>query len=583
MEKLVQVLKEKKIMISVIILLLIIAVLIFLFINNRYNYKKYEVEEITDFKYYLLNVEDKMGIIDTKGNIVVEPTYEHIVIPNPQKAVFVCENGDETTILNDKNKKLFEEYSKVSALQVNGTVSNMPYEKSVLKYEQDGKYGLISLEGKKITKPIYDDIESLTNKEAEFLVKLNGKCGVINKKGAIIIKPEYDNIQADGFFTNEDKYRLSGYITSNKTQDGYRYGYIDCELKQLLNTEYNNLQRVIEVQDKKDIYLIASKNGQVGLIKNDKTIIKFDYQDIEYSENNLFLVQRNLNYGVVNIEGKRIIPTEYEEISFYGLYIKGLKQEQETYFDLEGNKIENAKYVSIIPTENQNYLISTDLEGQYGVLTNTQEVLIQNNYEYIEYLFDDYFIAIKEQGKLGIINSKNQVIIDFKYDVLQKIDNTKIVEAKILNGNITHLYSKNLEEVATTTNGTIYTFDDYLQIYSPNEIKYFDLEGKELLNTDLFKKNKLFAKKENNKWGFVDKTGKNVIDFKYDLVTEFNEYGFAGINIDDKWGIIDDSGNIVVEPVYKQIEYNSNPEFLGKYYKVYYGYGECYYTDNIKN
>ena len=37
----------------------------------------------------------------------------------------------------------------------------MPYEKKVLRYKQNGKYGLIDYEGKVITKPIYEEIEGL--------------------------------------------------------------------------------------------------------------------------------------------------------------------------------------------------------------------------------------------------------------------------------------------------------------------------------------------------------------------------------------------------------------------------------------
>ena len=406
---------------------------------------------------------------------------------------------------------------------------------------------------------------------------------VINIKGKTLVEIRYDKIESDKHYETENGYMRSGYIVCNKTEEGYRYGYINYNLKTLLPVEYNELNRVIEIGDKDNVYLIASKNGQVGIVKNNKPIVKFEYQKIEYGEENLFVVQKNLAYGAIDIEGNIIIPTEFEEIAFYGLYIKALRQEQDIYFDLKGKKIENAKYSAIIPTENAKYYITTNLEGKYGVLTNNEEILIKNDYEYVEYLFDEYFVVIKEKGKLGIINSNGETKIDFKYDILQKIENTKIIEAKILDGNITHLYSEEMKNIATTNNGTIYTFDEYVQVYSKDQIKYFTLEGKEIANTELFKDNKLFTKNENKKWGFINKQGDNVIDFKYDAVTEFNKYGFAGININGKWGVIDEKGNTVIEPIYEHIEYNSNPEFLGQYYKVYFGYGECYYTNNLND
>ncbi|QQR58222.1 MAG: WG repeat-containing protein [Candidatus Melainabacteria bacterium] len=43
------------------------------------------------------------------------------------------------------------------------------------------------------------------------------------------------------------------------------------------------------------------------------------------------------------------------------------------------------------------------------------------------------------------------------------------------------------------------------------------------------------------KWGFIDKTGKTVIDAKYELVKEFS-HGRAAVKLDDKWFFIDKNG-----------------------------------------
>ena len=92
----------------------------------------------------------------------------------------------------------------------------------------------------------------------------------------------------------------------------------------------------------------------------------------------------------------------------------------------------------------------------------------------------------------------------------------------------------------------------------------------------MFNENKIFAKKQNNKWGFVDAKGNSVVDYKYEKVTEINKYGFAGIKEKGKWGVIDSEGKILVEPKY---EIKSNePIFIGEYYQVIYGDGEIYYT-----
>ena len=69
---------------------------------------------------------------------------------------------------------------------------------------------------------------------------------------------------------------------------------------------------------------------------------------------------------------------------------------------------------------------------------------------------------------------------------------------------------------------------------------------------------------EDGKWGFKDKQGNIVVNAKYDIVTELNEYGFAGVYQEGKWGVIDNKGNEIVVPTYELETYYS-PSFVGKY------------------
>lgn len=45
-----------------------------------------------------------------------------------------------------------------------------------------------------------------------------------------------------------------------------------------------------------------------------------------------------------------------------------------------------------------------------------------------------------------------------------------------------------------------------------------------------------------------------------------------------KWGVVDTQANIIQEPKY-ELKDNVEPSFLGKYYKVTYGFGELYFTN----
>ncbi len=583
MEKVVNLIKNNKVKFSIgIILIIVISIgVCFILKNKNINYS---VEEVSKYNYNQVNKDGKYGVISKKGDILIEAIYDNIKIPNPEKDVFICKKQDKTIILNEKGQEILTQYEQVDSISINGIVSNLPYEKRVLKYKENGKYGLIDYTGKVIVKPIYEEIEGLENKESELIVKKDGKYGVINDRGIKLIKEEYDGIVADGYYTEENKYALSGYIISNKTSNGYRYGYLNYKLEKMLKIEYNEISRVLEINNGQDIYIIASKNGKFGVVKNNKTVINYDYQDIEYdANNNLFKLQRNLQFGVYDINGKSILPVQYKELDFKGVYIQALENGKEvyTYFNSKGDEIKVPKYTSVLKTTENNYYITINKEGLYGIINKDEKELVENKYNYLEYLFDEYFIAAKNDGNLGIINAKDSILVDFKYEVLQKIQDTKVVEAKVLKENVSELYGEDMEKIYSVDNAYIYKKDNYIEVYSEKDTKYFDLEGTELVAQEIFKNNKLFAKKINDKWGFANKQNNIVVEAIYDKVTEFNSYGFAGIKKDNKWGVINEAGNVIIEPIYNIEETNTEPEFLGQYYKIYYGYGESYYTNYI--
>lgn len=338
--------------IVVLIVVLIIGVIIGSIIYN-YLKTKYDVEEVVEEKYLILIEENKVGVTDNNGNVIVEPQYVEVQIPNPSKAIFVCfydyneETGDyRTKVINEYGTELFTKYNRLEAIELVDVETSMPYEKSVLRYKQDEKFGLIDLKGNVIVKPIYDSIEGLRNKEGELLISKNGKYGVINCKGAEILKAKYDYISGDEYYTQEEKFGLSGYILGEKTSDGYRYGYMNYKRKMLLDIENNDIIRLggIEGEDtNKDIILVAQKNGQYGLIKNKKVLIDFRYQAIDYSGiSNLFLVTRNTKIGVFNSKGEKILAVKYNEVDINETYIQTKLGDETAYYNLLGNRVDKS-------------------------------------------------------------------------------------------------------------------------------------------------------------------------------------------------------------------------------------------------
>ena len=575
--------KKKYIVILVIILLIILGIVgWFVYQQIKENGRQYEIEKLSidNYQYFILRQDGNYGVINKNGDIVINPEYTNIVIPNPEKEVFICYTGEETKILNQNQEQIYAQYSHIQPIKLKNIASDLMYEKNVLTYEQDGKIGLINLEGEIIAKPIYESIEGLPYKEGELLVKIDGKYGVINNKGNELVKAEYDQISPDNYTTEENGYKDAGYIVSNTTENGYRYGYVDVKGNMILQTEYNEISRIIDIKGN-DIYLIAAQNGQYGMYKNEKQVIKNEYQSISYnSENGTVTLEKTKKFGVATIEGNIIIPIEFTQIDSTGMYIYATDASGNIQvYKKDGTKVDIDSNIYTLETENENYKIKIDnSQGSvYSIIDKEGNQLTTENYTYIDYLYDNYFIVSITGGKVGVINDKGEKIIDTKYDSIEKLDNTDYIITRLSENNSIQIYNKDLQQLCEMTNGIINTEENYVKVYNDTETRYFDLQGNEKQNTEVLPDNQIYAKSQDGKWGFVDKSGKVVIDYIYDKTTDINSYGYAGIELDGKWGVVNSKGEIIVEPAYT-FNVKTEPEFIKEYYKVEYGYGEFYYT-----
>ncbi len=481
----------------IVIVLLIIIVVVGILINNKIESKKlqYAISNVEVYKYIKYKEKENFGVIDRDGNIIVDASYKNIEIPNPEKDLFVCYIDEENSeVLNSKKEKLFTEYDKIESIKLKNIATTLCFEKSVLKYKKDNLYGLIDFNGKKLTQNEYDSIENLQSTEGKFIVSKNEKYGVININGKVLVQTKYDQISTDEYRLEENDFTKSGFIVSNTTDEGYRYGYIDYKGKKILNNEYND---IIRVKDLNDIYLIASKNGQYGLYKGNKQIIKHEYQSIIYTENGAFILEKNGQFGIANKKGEIKVETKYTQIEDNGIYLYAQNSKDNDVYDIEGNKKDISYSKSVFETENQNYRITTLINNDvpyYGIENVQGQTLVENTYNYIEYAYGDFFIVEDKNEKYGVINANGRVILDIKNDLIQKIRNKNMIQISSRKNNKTKIYSSKMEEVVSIKSATIQNEDNFVKIYNKNEQIFLDKQGNkidensEIVKNDLNKK-----------------------------------------------------------------------------------------------
>lgn len=572
-------------LLKIIALIAIIVAISIAVVNNINNGKKIFQEDVKEYNYFITTINGKSGVIDKTGKIIINPEYDYIQIPNPSKPIFIAlfdYNKDtqeyNSKVLNEKGKEILTSYKNVQAIPNNNTSSTNSYLTSILKYKQDDKYGIITIDGKTVTKPVYESIEVLEYKDEVLKVKQNDKFGLININGDVIIKPEYNSIATDSYYNQSSKYQKAGYIVNVVTEQGYRYGYINSQGKQVLDTMFTNVKRITEVKDDNNTYLITYKNGQAGILKNGQTVIENEYEDISYDvTNNVLVLQKNAKQGVYDLAGNMILPIQYDNIETLGTLINATKDGKLMVFNVSGTVQDENSLKAMYPENN--YYITVDRNGKYGVADQNKNSIINNEYNYIEYAFDKYFIATKNE-KIGVIDETGNIVIPIENSIVQNINGTKIIQIINSETNVSDIYNSKMEKVLSQSDSRIYLKENYIKLVSADDIKYIDYDGNLKDAQEIFTNNTVFAKKENGKWGYVDRSGNTVVDYKYEFATNINEYGYGAVKQNGKWGVVNAQGQLIKEAVYTLDDIE--PYFIGEYYQVSNIYEIPYYSNEVK-
>lgn len=434
---------EKKLNVKKVIAVIIAILVIIMFvvgIKVILKDKPNTNEKAFSTAYYTIYENGKWGVIDTKGKVVVEPTYsEMIVIPNNEEPVFFCmenvdyENGTyETKVINNKNEQLFKGYDKVEVLYNHDENNNLWYEKSALKVQKDGKYGLINYSGKQILDCTKDDIQVIEGTKTVFVTIAEGKKGLVNNLGKEIISNKYTEITS---LTNEYE---NGFIVKN--EEG-KYGVINYNGTVALEEKYDEIKKVYG----NNMYVVKEGNSLKIVNSEGSNFLEGQFDNVKSINGQNVIVVKDNKYGVLTITGEQKIEPTYEELTYaYSNYYIAKKDSKYGIISLENEeklplKYKYVKYVSeanFIQAENENSeseLIDTDFNVKAkGIIAEINQnknyirVRVGSEYKYYnfkleekentEILYTNTIFLSKKDGKYGYVNSKGIVVVDYIYE-----------------------------------------------------------------------------------------------------------------------------------------------------------------------
>lgn len=470
-----------------VLLPILLALCIIGFKNLKTALTSYKIVRKNPIRYYTTFVDNNWGVIDSNGNEVIPNEYkEMIIIPNNEKDVFIVtydissKDKFSTRAVNKNNNSVIK---KRDIVPIQYDLNEISYDKNILAFKQENKYGFIDYEGNVKAEAKYDSFKVFPGIKNRILIEENGKKGVLNTTNFnVVVAPVYKEVIPVN--SNEN----TAYIV---VFDNLK-GVTSCKNQTILSAEFN------------EIYLTNSNKYFVAKKGNDKSIynekgeavskdIKNDPVDIM---DNIVISKNDKNkFGATDFEKNIIIPFEYDDIKFAGL---------NTYIVKKDGKYNISQY----------FTAKKDIVKQEKDRKN----ILKKPYDSIEYISEGNFYLAHENK-----NDNNLDVYDNKFDlkisgIIEDINYAKSF-IKVKNGKTYKYYMFNFQEKSEK------------DVYPENNLYMFEENGKIGFVND---KNNVIVPaiydeamvqnpygfipvSRNNKWGVLDHMGNVIIEPSLDL------------------------------------------------------------------
>ena len=289
-----------------------------------------------------------------------------------------------------------------------------------------------------------------------------------------------------------------------------KWGVIDSNGNTVIDPSYQEM--IIIPNNKNDIFLctydvnydtgeyktkvLNSKNEMI-LTQYDKVeaIANQDENQNLWYEENLLKVQKNGKYGIIDFEGKEILPIEYDSIGVItGIKNAILVQKSGKYgvVDEKGKLLTEIAYTEIKPLgkDNKSGFIVKDDQGKYSLIDYSKNLVLPNQYEGIEPVYGNDLYVVVEAGKQKLIQKDGTEVLKDGFDKI-----TAILKA--------------------SGAGVIYQKADKYGV--------MDLTGKVLIDSTYESlqeaKPGIFIASKDGKFGIIDSSGQEKVPFQYQSIT----------------------------------------------------------------
>ncbi len=388
------------------------------------------------------------------------------------------------------------------------------------KVQKNTKWGLLK-EDYSIWIPLeYDKINYNTHVQRYYIsIEKNKKYGILDEDGKVILAAIYDEILSDGF-----QYKV---IKNGKM------GIIDGNGKELVPVCFENI-----LYHKNFDYQQLQKNGKWSILnwtKNDPCNPVKSYDQIENIT--LFFVCRDsLKYGLLDFDGKEILPSEYDFMSpffskFLGTILVGKNGKVGlTKVDSSGNTtVKVPMEYHDVWVEQSTHKLKVKLNDKIDYFFNNQTLF---NLAYNDVIYHEKIdrCMVKKGKKWGMVSTEGELIIPIIYTKIHIMDKYQF------------LVQKGTKWGVVSSTGT----ELIPAIYDE-----FDFRPK---------KNFFFVRKK-GLWGIISLRGGVILPPKYEDMYALPNRKFL-VQSKGLWGIVGPGGRVIVPLIYSSHKYKYKADHL---------------------
>ena len=524
----------------------------------------FELDSIVEFydNLSLVYQEGKLGVMNQKGQLVISPQYKKIEIgrgnnlkvlpytewrfldhnnhlqdtwyfdqitPLSQNlfkvtigANEVLINRNHQLIASDKNWKInFKESGiliinnnrKFGALNEFGeqilafTYDSIYYENGYFitrqQWGQDQGWSLWDSQGNKLTRKSYDEIRPFRN--YSFQARKGSFWGYLNAQGQEILPFKFQG--AGPFIDGKAKVNLLG-----------RDGFIDRDGDWIIKPFYENL-----VEGPQGLYLY-----QVGfryhVLDSFENVLVRSGNPLKQTSWGILEIDSSGKFGLYNMEGIKILDTEYDEITNIKtgkIYLVKIG-ESRGLVDANGNFVFslNPKLQEVYPpTEG---FMKVKFDDRYGFVDFNGKLRIAYQYDQLRG-FSEGMSAVKLRNKWGFLNKIEQLVVQPYYD------KTEDFQAGLA------IVSKDLKFGLVNISGELMLNQDFDSLYRM--------------------KNNRFLAFRDDKVGLIDSTGHILIYPQYDQIVDLDN-GYLIVKRKGDYGLMSLEGVNTIPILYDDIRYD---------------------------